>query len=282
MDLFIASFPDAILLGRAYSLWLVALSFLVATGGSALAFYVATGASLATTPRSREILLAAGAVAFGLAVWSMHFIGMLALSLCASVHYDLVITFLSALPAIAAAWVMLHWMIRKDLGPRQILLGGLITGAGIGLMHYSGMMAMRMSASLYFDPPDFFISVVAAVALASIALWARNGLQARTRLGSLSVNLLSVLIMGLAITTMHYLGMRAARFIGQPETDVPIPPTNWVFLAVLICIGIASMLGFVATGVLLTRLRDSLAEIRLQRQELEAIIQNSTEAIVIS
>ncbi len=271
-----------ILLSHSYSLWLVALSFLVATGGAALAFYAASSAAATTNHRSRDILMATGAVAFGLAVWSMHFIGMLALSLCTTVSYDLVLTFLSALPGIAAAWAMLHWMMRKDLNPWQVLLGGAITGAGIGVMHYSGMMAMRMTASLRFDMLDFAISLISAVALASIALGARNGLLARTRLRPFHVNLLSVLIMGLAITTMHYMGMRAARFIGQPETDLPIPPSDWLALAVFICMGIASMLGFAGAGVLLTRLHDSLAEIKVQRQELEAIIQSSTEAIVIT
>lgn len=282
MDFFIAKVPDAIRLGQAYSPWLVALSFLVATVGSALAFYVADTASATSNPRSKDILMLAGAVAFGLAVWTMHFIGMLALSLCTSVNYDMVLTSLSALPGIASAWVMLHWLTRKDLNRWQVLLGGAITGAGIGLMHYSGMMAMRMSASLRFDPLDFAISIIAAVVLASVALGARNGLLANTRVRPFQVNALSVLIMGLAITTMHYMGMAAARFIGQPETATPVPTSNWMVLASFIIMAIISMLGFTAAGVLLTRLRDSLAEIKVQRQELEAIIQSSTEAIVIS
>ena len=281
MNLFIADIPDPALLSHAYSPWLVTLSFLVATSGSALAFYVAKGASRTANPRSKEILMLAGATAFGLSVWSMHFIGMLAMSLCAHVSYDTLITFLSALPAIAAAWVALRWISLDRLSAAQVVLGGLITGAGIGLMHYSGMMAMRMNAALRFNPLDFIISIGAAVALASIALWARNGLLARTRLRSVQVDLLSVLIMGMAITAMHYLGMGAARIVGQPETAQPVPPSDWIFLTTLIVMGLVSMLGFAATGVLLTRLRDSLAEIRLQRQELEAIIHNSTEAIVI-
>lgn len=282
MDFFIAHVPDATRLSYAYGPWLVALSFLVATGGSALAFYVADSAAATNNPRSKEILMVAGAVAFGLAIWSMHFIGMLALSLCSSVSYDMVMTSLTALPGVASAWVLLHWMTRKDLNLWQVLLGGAIAGAGIGTMHYSGMMAMRMSATLRFDPLDFAISIIAAVALASIALGARNGLLAKTRLRPVEVNSLSVLIMGLAITTMHYMGMASARFIGQPESVVPVPPSNWVILAAFIVMAIISMLGLVAAGVLLTRLRDSLAEIKVQRQELEAIIQSSTEAIVIS
>ena len=282
MDLFIVDVPAGALLRRSYSPWLVVLSYLVATGGCALALYVANGAAKSTNPRSKEILMLAGATAFGLSVWSMHFIGMLAMSLCTSVSYDTLVTFLSALPAIAAAWVALRWISMKKLGPGQILMGGLIAGAGIGLMHYSGMMAMQMNAQLSFDPIDFAISIIAAVALASVALWVRNGLQARTHWRPLHVDFLSMLIMGLAITTMHYLGMHAARFVGQADTVVPVPPSDWILLATLIVIGIASMLGFAATGVLLTRLRDSLAEIRVQRQEMEAIIQSSTEAIVIA
>ncbi len=270
------------MLAHAYNPWLVALSFLVATCGSALAFYVADGITRANNSRSKEILMVAGAIAFGLAVWSMHFIGMLALSLCTSVSYDLRGTFLSAWPAIVAAWVVLFWMTRSGMRSWEFLLGGAITGAGIGLMHFMGMKAMRMSALLRFDPLDFAISLAAAVALATFALWARSGLLEKLGLKRYQVNALAVLIMGLAITSMHYLGMMAARFIGEAETALPAPPSDSFYLATLICMGILSALGFVASGVLLTRLRSTMMENEIQRLELGAIIENSTEAIVIT
>ena len=282
MNFFTTAGQNEMLLAYSYSGWLVALSFLVATVGSMLALYVAGTVARTRSARSRAILMAAGAAAFGLSVWSMHFIGMLAFSLCATVTYDTGLTLLSALPAIAAAWFVLCCFERIDHTFKLLLIGGLITGAGIGIMHYSGMMAMRMNASLRFDPLDFAISIVAAVALATFALWARSGLRKQVRISRASANSLSALSMGAAITAMHYIGMSAARFTGTAETSAPIPPSDWGFLAIVISVGIMSVLGLVSFGVLTTRLKDSLDEIRLQSMELEAIIQNSTEAIVIT
>ena len=282
MGSFFISGQSSTLLAHSYSAWLVALSFIVATGGSTLAIYVAGTVARTPSRRSREILTAAGAAAFGLAVWSMHFIGMLAFSLCTSVSYDTGLTLLSALPAIAAAWVVLHLFGHTDLTFKRLLVGGVITGAGIGLMHYSGMEAMRMTASLRFDPLDFGISIVAAVALSTVALWARSGLRKLFSISRITANGLSALSMGAAITAMHYIGMNAARFTGTAETDSPIPPSDWGFLAIIISMGIMSVLGLVGFGVLTTRIKDNLEEIRLQSMELETIIQNSTEAIVIA
>ena len=280
MNFFINSTDGVPLLGYAYSPILVFLSFLVATGGSAVALFVASTVAKAQSLRSRQILMLAGAVAFGSAVWSMHFIGMLAFELCTPVTYNTGITFLSALPAIAAAWVVLHWISRDTLSSGTLLLGGAVTGAGIGLMHYSGMMAMRMSALLRFDPVDFSISIVAAVALATIALGARHGLIYRLKVTSTYANAIAAVVMGIAIATMHYLGMMAARFVGDAQTTLPTPPSDWFYLSILITMGITSVLGLVASGVLYTRLKDSLTSIKLHEDELQTIIQNSTEAII--
>lgn len=44
-------------------------------------------------------------------------------------------------------------------------------GAGIGIMHYTGMAAMRMDAGIWYDPSLFALSVVVAVVLAIGALF---------------------------------------------------------------------------------------------------------------
>ena len=73
----------------------------------------------------------------------------------------------------------------------QLLLGGVLVGAGIGAMHYGGMLAMRIDARLAFDPLGFAASIVVAVALAVLALWIRFGLAHRLRLGGQALNLLA-------------------------------------------------------------------------------------------
>lgn len=287
MNFFFAYGTDLPTLDYAYSGWLVALSFLVATFGSALALYIASSVGKAESKRTQRLLMAIGSVAFGASVWSMHFIGMLAFSLCAVVTYNMTITLLSVLPAIAAAWVVLHWVSKFDRSPSYFLLGGLLTGAGIGLMHYSGMYAMQMNALLRFEHKAFGFSIIAAVTLATLSLWSRSYLLAAKSITNRYANTLSAIIMGMAITMMHYLGMAAARFIGQPESVAPIPPADWFYLSLLVFIGITTILGYVASGVLYSRLKNALSslntalsDLKTHDLELQTIIQNSTEAII--
>lgn len=267
MGFFLNDPQDEILLGHAYSPWLVVLSFVIATSGSALALYVANSAVRSRDQRSKSLLLFSGAAAFGLAVWSMHFVGMLAFSLCTTVHYDLLVTVLSALPAMGAAWFVLRGISSRSLRLPALLRKGCVIGAGIGVMHYSGMMAMRMSASLRFAPADFALAVLAAVVLSTLALWVRREMLDRFP-GRIADGLTAV-IMGLAITAMHYLGMASARFVGQAEAAVPFPPADRLFLALLVTMGSTSVLGFAASGVLLSRLKDSLTELRQIKDKLQ-------------
>ena len=112
----------------------------------------------------------------------------------------------------------------------QLILSGVLVGAGIGAMHYTGMAAMQMAPALRYDPWVFALSIGVAVGLAILALWVRFGLATvmGQRLGT-SQTLISGGVMGLAIAGMHYTGMAAARFIGPiPSTDIstcktPVP-----------------------------------------------------------
>mgnify|MGYP000053030052 CR=1 FL=1 len=133
----------------AYDPQLVALSVLVAClGGIAALQLVPVG----RRPErfGRGVACAArilAALALGVSVWSMHFIGMLAVDVCQTVRFDPWLTAASAIPSIAAAAAGLHVLARRGAGggptPRQIVLAGVLVGAGIGAMHYSGMAAMR-------------------------------------------------------------------------------------------------------------------------------------------
>src|SRR5690348_10561615 len=120
-----------------YDLRLVALSVVVA----AVAAYTAlTLAERVTVARGhlRLLWLIGGATAMGSGIWSMHFTGMLAFSLPVPVSYDLPLVGLSLLAAIAASGIALSIVTRRNLSISLWLLGGLILGAGVGTMHYTG------------------------------------------------------------------------------------------------------------------------------------------------
>ncbi|MDD4863133.1 MAG: MHYT domain-containing protein [Alishewanella agri] len=205
---------DSILLDGSYNLALVLLSLLIAILSSAAALVSVELSRQNPLRWQQQLGLLAGSISLGIGIWSMHFIGMLAFRLCTPVDYAANITLLSLLPSVLASWVALNLLQREKIKALQLISGGVLVGAGIGTMHYSGMAAMQMAVQLRYDPGYFALSIVVAIIMATLALWIRFGVQSwQNRLPSWQLNLLSGIVMGLAISAMHYTGMLAARFV---------------------------------------------------------------------
>ncbi|SEL33182.1 PAS domain S-box-containing protein [Roseateles sp. YR242] len=269
--------PTLLLTGH-YSLSLVLLSVLVASLTSALALQVA-GIARRSTGWHRQAVVLTGAVALGGGVWSMHFIGMLAFQLCASVNFHGGLTALSMVPALAASWVALGLISRGRLSPRSCVLGGVLVGAGIGAMHYTGMAAMEMTAELRYDPAWFAASIVVAVLLAMLALWIRFGLEHRWH--RIWVVTLGGLVMGCAVTGMHYTAMGAARFIGIADGPCNTGLENNGLLALTITVVTLTISAMTAgaNGLLVLRRlnRDLIAERQRQRATDLALRESETQ-----
>lgn len=184
---------------------LVLLSVLVATLGS---FTALTHAQRMreSSGRSARIWMAAGGITLGLAIWSMHFIGMLAFHLPIPLGYDLPLTLLSALPAIAAALLGFYVLREPGISTARIIVSGLLMGVGISIMHYTGMAALRISPPISYDPLIFILSVAIAViaSCGALLMMCQGG---RVKLPPMLRYVLGGVIMGLAISGMHYTAM---------------------------------------------------------------------------
>lgn len=215
---FFISSQDSLLLNVYYNPLLVTISILIAIFAAFMAFQVTSQAVQSQSRARQQIMLLTGCVVLGGGVWSMHFIGMLAFDLCSPVTYNFGLTVLSLLPSIGASWVALNLLSKPSFQLSQVLISGILVGAGIGTMHYVGMAAMEMAPLLRYDPWIFALSIVVAVLLAIIALWVRTGLNQliSSNMNSISCNFIASIVMGLAISGMHYTGMAAARFV-KPE-----------------------------------------------------------------
>jgi len=191
-----------------WNISLVLLSVLVAVAGSLTA--------LAHAQRMREsggrtalLWMVAGSITLGLAVWSMHFIGMLAFHLPIPLTYDLRLTLFSIVPVIAAALLGFRVLRERHVSIRRLVLVGLLMGIGISAMHYTGMAALKMSPAISYDPVILFLSVaIAVIASWGALLMMYQGDQ--VRLPIMPRYLLGAAIMGLAISGMHYTGMAGA------------------------------------------------------------------------
>jgi diguanylate cyclase len=194
-----------------YSFGLVIVSVLISIGASFAALSLSERVRAATTVGSCRFWLTSGSVAMGVGIWSMHYLGMLALTLPVPIFYFWPTVLLSMLLAIAASSVALSVVSREKLTARRLLGGGLLMGAGIGAMHYTGMAAMRSNAMEHYNPWIVTLSVIAATGFSWLALWiafaSRRSEQDETRM-----RIAASVVMGLGIAAMHYIAMVGVRF----------------------------------------------------------------------
>ncbi len=278
MEIFSPPDNPALLQYGTYSPWLVILSILVAIFSSWMGLQVASQARLAGTRGLRAIMLATGSLALGSGVWSMHFIGMLAFNLCTDVDYDHGLTLLSGLPSLAASYVALLLISRQRLNTVSLIIGGVLVGAGIGAMHYTGMAAMQMALDLRYDPFMFGLSIVVAVVLATLALWIRFGLRT-LKLPRFMLGGISATVMGCAIAGMHYTGMAAARFVGVLPPDAS-PQQNSAFLALAITLITVAFTVFVMGANGLLRYREMYRQLAESEAWMRALLTTTVDGVI--
>ena len=169
----------------------------------------------------------------------MHYTGMLAYRLPIPVYYHIPTVALSLLAAIFASFVALFVVSRQQLTTFRVLIGSLLMGAGIVAMHYTGMAAMRLSAMHHYHHGLWTLSGVLAVLVSLAALWLT--FHFREEKSERLLNVISSVIMGLAIPVMHYTGMAAVTFIPMntaPDLsealDISVLGNSAVILATLV------------------------------------------------
>ena len=106
-----------------YSFPLILLSLIIAVFASFMAFNVANQAAVTKHKARKNVLLITGSFALGGGVWSMHFLGMLALELCTPVSYDTSSTMQSDLPGVSASWVALQLLAKRKASASEIVQG---------------------------------------------------------------------------------------------------------------------------------------------------------------
>ena len=193
---------------------LVVLSILVAGFASYTALDLGGRVALAQGPTHR-IWLAGAALTMGAGIWSMHFVAMIAFELPMPVSYDVGLTVLSLVLAILGTSGSFYFISRPGGVSRpRLVLSGVFMGFAILAMHYTGMAAMRGPVELSYDPLWVALSVIVAIGAATAALWLAFGTKA------LGQTLAAAIVLGFAISGMHYTGMRAAICTAPATTEV--------------------------------------------------------------
>ncbi|MEU9574710.1 MHYT domain-containing protein [Streptomyces massasporeus] len=148
--------------------------------------------------------LALGAASIGCGIWTMHFIAMIGFHVEETrVRYDAATTVLSLVVAVVVVGVGVFIVGHRGTGGGTLAVAGAITGLGVAGMHYLGMAAMRLNGEVGYDPVGVALSMLIAIGAATAALW--SAVTVRGFLTSLGASL----VMGVAVSGMHYTGMAA-------------------------------------------------------------------------
>lgn len=226
--------------------WLTpALSYAMACIGAALGLRC-TVRALDTTGRSRRNWLLTAASALGTGIWTMHFVAMLGFGVTGTdIRYDVPLTLLSLLIAVGVVGVGVFAVGYGRDSRRSLLIGGLATGVGVASMHYMGMAALRLHGQVRYDPMLVALSVLIAVVAATAALWAALNIHAPTAVA------LASLVMGAAVSSMHYTGMFAVRVDVAPSA-APLPGASVMQFIFPLAVGLGSYLFITSAFVALS------------------------------
>jgi len=267
-----------------YDLRLVLLSIALAI----LAAYTAlesAGRIRVTEGHGKLIWLTGGAVAMGSGTWAMHYTGMLAYRLPIPVWYHVPTVILSLLAGILASLIGLFVVSRKRMALRDSIAGSVLMGAGIAVMHYTGMASMRLSAMHHYNPLLFAASILLAVGMSLAALQLTFRFREERQRWTLRAG--SAVIMGFAIASMHYMGMAAVSFYATPDPPVMVDAvdisqfaSSAIVLFTLVLLGTALLAALVdrrlSAHTLL--LQSTLSE---ERRVLRALIDNIPDIMFV-
>jgi NO-binding membrane sensor protein with MHYT domain/two-component sensor histidine kinase len=185
--------------------------------------------------------LAATAVASGFSIWATHFIAMLAFSPDGPTGYDLALTLLSLVAAIAVTGFA--YLTAVGGGVPMRALGGALVGGGIATMHYTGMAAFRIAGFIVWDETLVAASIALGCGLGAAALVVGAGNTTRLH------RLQGALLLTLAIFSHHFTAMGAALIVRDPTIAVAESALSPGWMAVGVAMAGVALLTLTLTGV---------------------------------
>lgn len=237
----------------------IALSYVIAALASYVSLEVAARAGQRPTERGNRKWLAAQAFLLGYGIWAMHFVGMLAYQVSASVSYNLPLTLVSGLAAMALLYPALLILHGGPLRLPRLLGAGALAGSGIVVMHYLGMYAFRVpGTTVAISWLPFMGSVLIAVAASMAAFYlfrlvSSNWTRRLSRPAAVGLKVAAGLVMGVAVVSMHYTGMAAWQHhvVDATLLSRSVDGTDTDSLALLLSVVSIVLLGLTTTALVI-------------------------------
>jgi NO-binding membrane sensor protein with MHYT domain len=221
-----------------------------------------------TLGRARVTWTIAAGAATGSGIWATHFLAMLAYDPGIAIAYNIGLTALSLLTAVAvttlglgtAVFVPTRW---------GAAVGGGIVGGGVACMHYLGMRAVELPGHVEWDLPLVLFSIVIGILLGMGAL------TVAVHSKGLRSILISALLLTLAIVSHHFTAMGAVEIVPDPTRGI----TALSLSPALLAIAVAS----IAMAILGMSLISAFADRRLDDKALllDTALNNMTQGVVM-
>lgn len=252
--------------------WLLFLAVAICAIGSYTALNVLTRAREPACTRRRMWTLAAAIIAAA-SIWSTHFVSLLAHKSVFVIGYDIALTILSAVLAIAislcAFTVAAHW--------RRPWIGGGIFGVGVAVMHYIGIAAINATAEFQWN---------AAYIIGSIAIGVSGGgaaLALYTSSSKWTASTGAALLTTLAICGLHFTAMTALNLVPGPTiaaTSIGVVAPQGLAIAIAVAMLLILSWGLYGSAIdrhLMLRmthegdrLRVHITDLEITKRDLEA------------
>lgn len=227
---------------------------------------------------SRYLWLFTGAFVLGMGMWTVHFIAMLSFHLSIPVTYNLILVSLSIFPAILASGFAFYLIIKPTKEKKHYLLSVLLFTVGIISMHFIGMEAMEMEATIEYNPTLWALSVVVAFITSLLVFYfiRQNPYSKRNVLGKIG----RASIMGIAISGTHYLAMAAANFKPHHHSNYSGTLIDSINLAYSIGIGLLGIIGLVFISIFVDK-QFEYQSLKLERK-FRSVFESANDAIILA
>ncbi|MGB4497181.1 MAG: PAS domain S-box protein, partial [Methylococcaceae bacterium] len=228
------------------------------------------------TPRSFWLPL--GSIILGLGIWSMHFLGMLALNVQCSISYNAWLTALSMLPSILSASFALNIIANKKALITQRILASVVLALGVSTMHFLGMSAVELDGVLRYEFKPFIFALLVPTGITILTVCGKSVLEKTMQIKTPFIaSLISGIFLGLAMSSMHYISMDAAHFLHLHPSgdDTIIVATEPKLLAITVSVITICLILF---GIVFTFLGGKISRIY---NRLDAILTTTSHGFIV-
>lgn len=243
-----------------HNIILVIFSILIAMSSSYTALHLNSRLESLEKGIIRTYWLIAASLTMGSGIWAMHFIGMLALQINVDVRYNPFLVIISMiLPVLTSGFAF--YMLSREVNKKRLFISGTVLGIGILLMHYTGMEAMVINATIAYNPFWVLVSILIAILSSNIVVQLLVAFKDTNR--KVWSRLAAASIMGITISGVHYAGMKATSFLTEFDQNAPYayPHNN----ALAISIGITIF--FIQLFIYISRYMDRQTSLKIQESE---------------